>query len=355
MVLPLIISSSYSPNYSLLARTLALTALILVVGTTAVLLPQWWYDGLLPGEYKHVGHIIVPPQEDDGPCPAQARNKSVPEYPREAFVNCTLLRRKNEPLMNTGFVKSSPIVIESHKLLLFYVRKVASREFISLARRMLGLSGWNKTCRFLDDGLTSLYDYSPDQAEALVLSDEWTRAIFVRDPKERLLSAYLNKVEQPQFFQQMCCHRDFTTPILNTLLQCHNNTITKLNLSFTDFVEHVVTTCPNLHWIPQSQLLRPKEWNTIDFVGHFNRLEHDGRRLLERVGAWQEYGASGWAHGSLFHHGAVSSVTTRAKDRLHQYYTPELEKRVDAIYKSDYNLKALNLTRYKIFQDDTSA
>ena len=39
-------------------------------------------------------------------------------------------------------------------------------------------------------GLKVLTDYSLEEANGMLTSEEWTRAMFVRDPKERALSAF---------------------------------------------------------------------------------------------------------------------------------------------------------------------
>ena len=43
------------------------------------------------------------------------------------------------------------------------------------------------------NGLKYLYHYPPIEANEMLTSPNWTRAIFVRDPKDHVLSAYLNK------------------------------------------------------------------------------------------------------------------------------------------------------------------
>ena len=40
------------------------------------------------------------------------------------------------------------------------------------------------------NGLKVLTDYSLQEANEMLTSEKWTRAMFVRDPKERVLSAY---------------------------------------------------------------------------------------------------------------------------------------------------------------------
>ena len=71
------------------------------------------------------------------------------------------------------------------------------------------------------NGLTYLTDYSLEEAQLMLNSEEWTRAVFVREPKERILSAYLDKFRLvPEFFDAACCHKG----LLNEtgVLECRN-------------------------------------------------------------------------------------------------------------------------------------
>jgi hypothetical protein len=79
----------------------------------------------------------------------------------------------------------------------------------------------------------------------------------------------------------------------------------------------------------------------------------DARRLLERVGAWEKFGASGWGpsrNGTLF--GASSSVNggqkhaTEAAAKLRKYYSdPTIIRAVESYYDEDYRNPYLNITR----------
>jgi hypothetical protein len=74
----------------------------------------------------------------------------------------------------------------------------------------------------------------------------------------------------------------------------------------------------------------------------------DTKRLLERIGAWDTYGKTGWKGGSIFAGTDVSHATDSGA-RLREYYTPELETAVEEFYKMDYEHPLFNLTRSKIF------
>jgi Sulfotransferase family len=57
------------------------------------------------------------------------------------------------------------------------------------------------------NGLVYLHDYSLEEANRIMTSSEYRRAIFVRDPKERFLSAFLDKAlsNDGSHVQSKCC------------------------------------------------------------------------------------------------------------------------------------------------------
>jgi len=95
--------------------------------------------------------------------------------------------------------------------------------------------------------------------------------------------------------------------------------------------------------------MRPIQWEQINFVGHFDKLEDDTHRLLDRLGAWDEVGASGWPEGGLYAGSSTVRHQTGAHDRMIEYYTPELEDYVDKFYAADYDSSYLGLPRYRLF------
>jgi hypothetical protein len=120
----------------------------------------------------------------------------------------------------------------------------------------------------------------------------WTRAVFLRDPAERLLSAYLDKVVKNAYTQRIFKIGALTDP-----------KETRPILSFGEFVDLLVGnntrcviptglhTCSDPHWKPQYltcglDVTLP----LVDFVGNFNHLAEHTKMLLERVDMWESYG-----------------------------------------------------------------
>jgi Sulfotransferase family len=96
---------------------------------------------------------------------------------------------------------AAPIVLEQYKLVFFTIPKVGCTAWKQLFRRMMGYRDWkNENVHDMQpwnpesNGLKYLYHYDRVTASTMMTSPEWTRAIIVRDPKERFLSAYLDKI-----------------------------------------------------------------------------------------------------------------------------------------------------------------
>jgi hypothetical protein len=257
----------------------------------------------------------------------------------------------------------APIVIESHHLIFFTIPKIGCTVFKMLFRRMMHYPDWwsaeekDKNGTVVDNsdrihdpdlnGLSYLYDYPEHTAQSMLKSRNWTKAVFVRDPKTRLLSAYLDKAINTDYMLRHCC-RHFQ---LKRVLPCRRQQgFVSRNITFAEFVYHVIPICRDPHWEAQANRIPPEYWPHIDFIGHMESIATDTKRLLERIGAWDAYGATGWqgGGGSIFAGTAVSHATDSSA-RLREYYKSELETAVEDFYKMDYEHPLLNLTRFQIF------
>ncbi len=255
----------------------------------------------------------------------------------------------------------SPIVIESHRLVFFQVAKVGASIFKRLFRRMMGYSDWLETMPHQKqnkaDGLKHLKDYSRDQQLEMMTSPNWTRAIFVRDPIERTLSGYLNKGHDKggRYLKQSCCgmtKRNQTIPA-DKAEYCHHEPFTPFtmpvtpeNFPFKDFVDHVMTDCDDIHWQPQHKRMNMDNWKLINFVGKMENVMNDTHLLLKRIGAFEEFGASGWGefrNESIFQSNAAGHQTGSSK-KVKEYYTPELFNQVLEHVRGDYEMELFDFT-----------
>jgi len=234
-----------------------------------------------------------------------------------------------------------PYVIESHKLVFYTVPKVSTTVFKKLFRRMEGYDNWQTKDphdpRFNGLKRLRMKDFSPENITSMLLSPDWTRAIFLRDPKERFLSAYLDKVrnKEGKYVIGHCCPKK---------KQCVPNTM-------LEFIE-LSKRCLDPHWAPQNERL--EHWaDLINFVGTFHNIQNDTRRLLQRIGAWEEFGSNGWGiNGTEQIFGATKTAHATGSEKLYKdYYTKDIERLVEERYREDYMneviVKALDSDRKK--------
>lgn len=238
----------------------------------------------------------------------------------------------------------APVVVEEFKLVFFPIPKVACTQWLQLFRRIAGQRDWKMRGQGLpytpdQNGLTYLTHYDLTDANRIMTSSEWTRAVFVRDSKERFLSAYLDKVVNTKNIAYgSCCPETKDCVSSETTLQ-----------DFFDLTE----TCDNEHWAAQSERFPDRIWQTINFVGHMETLQEDARRLLQQVGAWDGYASSGWGlNGNQAVFAGQSSANNHAtgsQDRLRHFYTPSLERAVEERFHRDYENNVFRLPERKIF------
>jgi hypothetical protein len=220
----------------------------------------------------------------------------------------------------------------------------------------VGISEWLKFFRFSwgardylsipyykrDQGSFSMRSLEPIKAKAMLSDPSWTKAVFFREPSERLLSAYLDKVAD-RYGQLYGKDR--------------------IDLTFPEFVDGVANNFKNMdpHWKPQVttcglDYLLPH----FDFIGSMEHISEHTKLLLEKVGMWDDYGskfddghdlpkvgsacfvappdrsASNTTVNGFNQRGTTSKHATGSKSKFEKYYTPELLEKVRKVYAIDY-------------------
>jgi len=306
---------------------------------------------------------------------------SNPKDPPVARTTTTKIDWSDGIFKRTGW-DNDPVVIESHKLLFFTVPKNACTTFKKLFRRMMGHPDWFDRSPHdpAKNGLRYLGHYARDRQREFLTSPEWTRAIFVRDPLERTLSAYMDKALQtgnPHWkppvegahLKQLCCslkgadetpasrklHLERSPPICREPpLFPYETALTADNFPFETFVEKLLRPCWDTHWRSQYERMKPANWGLIDFVGRFEDKLADTHRLLKRIGAYEEYGAAGWGESFDPETNATRSLSifetntalhkTGSSDAMSKHYSETVRKTVSGIFRRDYELKLFNFT-----------
>lgn len=99
--------------------------------------------------------------------------------------------------------------------------------------------------------------------------------------------------------------------------------------------------------------MEEKYWPYINFVGHMENMSHDAEALLRRVGAWEQFGASGWGTNKterIFEGPSGRQHATNATEKLKQYLTPSDEQILDRWYAPDYNHSVMGLEPTRVFR-----
>ena len=342
-----------------------LLRVVLVLGCLLLLrLARLWHHANEITEYSQL--LRVGGSESSSSYGGQGKEESADDLPSTSNSSASISSSAGVTVDEGDYIYSlkswnaAPVVLKPNKLLFFTIQKTGCTVWKQLFRRMMGHPDWNDPSVSMNpktNGLDYLTIYPLQEATNMMNDPSYTRAIFVRDPKARFLSAYLDKVKRlnGSFFQNACCNKRASFP------DCQER-IANDSISFEDFFQ-ITESCLNTHWAPQIERMeQSKYWKTINFVGHTETAKQDAKRLLEQVGAWDEFGKSGWGqHGneSIFQstgtvvHATSSNTGTSqrsALEHLRKYYTPELELLVERRFQKDYDHELFGLQKYRIFE-----
>ncbi|XP_030290081.1 carbohydrate sulfotransferase 14 [Sparus aurata] len=108
--------------------------------------------------------------------------------------------------------------------------------------------------------------------------------MFVREPMERLLSAYRNKFGEIQSYQ-----KKYGVEIIKRYRKgrAKDAAVTGDDVTFAEFVHYLLDEDAermNEHWMPMYNLCQPCAVN-YDFIGSHEQLESDAEYVLQRIGA----------------------------------------------------------------------
>jgi hypothetical protein len=254
------------------------------------------------------------------------------------------------------------------KLVFCGIPKVGMTEWIKFFRNVMGAKDYLSLPHFKEDRKTFLMStLDPSKAEELLNDPKWTKAVFFRDPFERLLSAYADKIVQHGYTQKIFKIGDLSTPKPEWPVLTFAEFVDRIADNTTDHLcsnPNGLGACTDPHWKPQvmtcglDQLL-PK----FDFIASFDHISEHTKILLERVGLWEKYGRNFddgknskekhlscrvptpkraanemvWGFNQRGPSGAGNNVhATGSQARLSEFYTPELMAKVRGAYALDF-------------------
>jgi hypothetical protein len=306
--------------------------------------------------------------------PKDLTKKQPPLVQKAAYSESKSSRDNDAPEISPHdriYQKRKGYVVPEYKLIFFTFPKVASTEWKRMFMRMNGNPDWctrgNSHAEEFNK-ITTLQDYAPEIATAMMTSPEWTKAAIFREPKERVLSAFLDKVvyDKTDVYVRDCCKK---LPDENLKKQCIDNR--KKFDSFLHFVTEYPKECFNVHWEPQIAKIDSKWWPYIDVIGYQNNLLEDSRRILKmlypknrdegeghlQLSAWDRYGMTGWGvpgkgcenRPHAFLEENTSGHNYDARSHLLEWYTAELEKLVEEKWAIEWQQEKVIFPEIKLF------
>lgn len=279
---------------------------------------------------------------------------------------------EEDDLVYSTLRNTVPILNEEYKVVFFLVAKAASSEWLRFFIRLSGNPNWCSSSSICihdrkENKLTYLSDYSPEEARKIMTSPEWTKAVFVRHPKPRLLSAFLDKaIEKSKKFLKGACRAYKNKG--KDMDKCVKN-----HKDFGFFLNEITTTlATNVHWRSIYSRIDEKWWPYINFVGNMETLSDDAQTLLKSIksnitgiSAWDTIGTTGWSSNERRCEETIDSEgeflsrrdkkhTTKARDKMLQYYTRELEEFVEQQYRDDLNNSYFHFEPISLFDREGS-
>ncbi|XP_043934346.1 carbohydrate sulfotransferase 11-like [Protopterus annectens] len=265
---------------------------------------------------------------------------------RRSLLNnvCKMYTRKRR-VLTTEDLKHL-IVDDNHGLLYCYVPKVACTNW---KRVMMILSGQNKYSdplkipaneAHISSNLKTLSDYSTNEINYRLRN--YLKFIFVREPFERLVSAYRNKFTRKY---NTAFHKRYGTKIVKR--HRRNPTSEALekgdDVKFNEFVYYLVDPHTqreepfNEHWERVHSLCHPCIIH-YDVIGKYETLADDARYVLQLIGADKTVKFP------------TSSKSTRTTDDLTAEFfnnlSPFYQKKLYNLYRMDFLLFNYSMPSY---------
>ncbi|KAM9848298.1 carbohydrate sulfotransferase 14 [Aulostomus maculatus] len=176
------------------------------------------------------------------------------------------------------------LVNDEYHFLYCYVPKVACSNWKRVLKVLSGaLENVNVNIKMDHrSDLQFLSSLKPDEIRYRL--KHYFKFMFVREPMERLLSAYRNKFGEIESYQ-----RKYGAEIIKRYRKGYNkNAVVKGDdVTFAEFVRYLLdedVERMNEHWMPVYNLCQPCAVS-YDFIGSYEYLESDAETVLQRIGA----------------------------------------------------------------------
>jgi hypothetical protein len=214
-----------------------------------------------------------------------------------------------------------------------YVPKVACSNWKSIMRHLAGFSNYLDTKYAHDRVLSGLSYLDQEPNPEHILNDPDTKIVAcVREPYSRVLSAYLNKVEQRLELLGKPEEKDHFDVVVNNIEEFR---IKRLNvnkypeITFNVFLrwlkESNIHFTNDEHWRLQSKLLNINSVK-FDLLGRFESLATDATEILAFIGSPLSFPSQK----------DIKFKPTGAINKVQKYYDDECYALVNDIYADDF-------------------
>ena len=172
------------------------------------------------------------------------------------------------------------IVNDEHRFLFCFVPKVACSNWKRVLMVLKGAdTDSNNIGKVSDSNLTFLADLTPLAIKHRL--KEYYKFMFVREPLERLISAYKDKfvLNNPSF------HKHFGREIVKKVRKNPPRGLKGDDVTISEFFQYITESRMegmNEHWMPYHMLCQPCAVS-YDFIGSFENLESDATQVLKHL------------------------------------------------------------------------
>ncbi|XP_038060512.1 carbohydrate sulfotransferase 14-like [Patiria miniata] len=222
------------------------------------------------------------------------------------------------------------LVSDKYKLLLSYIPKVSC----TLWKNLLHLDTRGPNNQILIKRLGLL-----EADEIAWYLQHYKKAVFVREPITRLLSAWMSKlsgITRPDLQQiwEECFKREFVPLVRGNRDGSAASSAKWLNITFAELARYVVALGPNDtmdvftdHWLPQSRVAHACHMQ-YDYIGYFENLAVEGPYLFKWLGAGNEPNFPG----------PQPSKASAAFEKYTQQLPVSLIRELFDLYRNDYEM-----------------
>ncbi|KAF4101087.1 carbohydrate sulfotransferase 8 isoform X4 [Onychostoma macrolepis] len=263
---------------------------------------QWKRQAATPGSREHdPGSQRVTKRHrkllKTGPVLRPHTNSSLPSSRRLSDVQDSRRRivrevcgkyRSNISRTITPHHVSRIYVEDRHKLLYCEVPKAGCSNWKRVLMVLAGVANSTREINHVavhyDNHLKRLDSF--DRQGITKRLETYTKVLFIREPMERLVSAFRDKFESPNSYY----HPVFGKPIISKYRVNASQTALKTGsgVTFREFIHYLLDVHRpvgmDIHWEAANQLCSPCHLH-YDFIGKVETLEEDANFLLRKIGA----------------------------------------------------------------------